>query len=98
MDRGFARVFYSSGAWRRCRALYSQKVGGLCEECLKKGLIVPGTEVHHKIHLTPENVNDPNVALNFDNLELLCGECHKNAHRKKKRYSVGSDGTLTISE
>lgn len=26
--------------------------------------------VHHKTHLTPENINDPEIALGEDNLEL----------------------------
>lgn len=33
--------FYSTWAWRNCRALYIKSVGGLCERCLAKGLINP---------------------------------------------------------
>lgn len=39
-----------------------------------------GSEVHHKIYLTPENINDPKVTLNPENLELLCRSCHQNEH------------------
>ncbi len=77
----FARTFYKSGAWTKCRQAYKTSVGGLCERCLAKGLIVPGVEVHHKIRLTPENIDDPAIALCFDNLELLCADCHQEEHR-----------------
>ena len=39
-----------------------------------------GTEVHHIIYLTPENVTDPEISLNQDNLLLLCNECHNKKH------------------
>ena len=80
----FAAVFYTTRAWRKCRAAYAQSKGGLCERCWSKGLIVPGKEVHHKIRLTPYNLNDPNIALNWENLELLCDDCHKEEHSKTR--------------
>lgn len=52
-------------------------IGERCEKC---GAI--GTEVHHIIHLTPENVTDPSISLNQDNLLLLCNECHNNIHSR----------------
>ena len=78
---GFSRDFYNSAAWQRCRDSYKNSKGGLCERCWSKGLIVPGDEVHHKIKLTPENITDLDVALNWDNLELLCKNCHMEEHR-----------------
>ena len=33
-------------------------------------------EVHHKIELTPNNISDPTIALNPDNLVSLCHDCH----------------------
>ncbi|MCI1244599.1 MAG: HNH endonuclease [Bacilli bacterium] len=39
-----------------------------------------GTEVHHKVHLTPENVGDPEISINQENLMLLCNECHNKVH------------------
>lgn len=98
--REFAKTFYSSKAWQRCRAAYAESKGNLCERCLAKGLIVPGEIVHHKIHLTEKNVSDPMVALNWDNLALLCRECHAQEHgeetygKKQKRYIVGDNGEV----
>lgn len=77
---GFARRFYSSQAWRKCAEAYKREAGGLCERCLKRGLYVAGVEVHHKTHLTPENLSNPAIALNWDNLELLCKDCHIEEH------------------
>ena len=60
---------------------------GLCERCLAKGIIKQGDHVHHKIELTPENMNDPSVAYNFDNLELLCFDCHQKEHDSLNEYN-----------
>lgn len=101
MDHGqeprFARQFYMSRSWIKCRKAYAQSKGHLCERCWSKGLIVPGKEVHHKIRLTPENINDPSIALNWDNLELLCKDCHDEEREKKnvvRRWRCGPDGRL----
>ncbi len=93
----WARPFYFSYAWIRCRRDYARSVGGLCERCLARGLYTPGEEVHHKIKLTPETVTDPAVALNWDNLELLCKDCHMDEHRQsKRRWKIGKEGDLEI--
>ena len=77
----FAHNFYKSGAWMKTAKAYRRSVGNLCERCLANGLIVPGDEVHHKIRLTPENLSDYSISLNWDNLELLCKDCHLKEHR-----------------
>ncbi len=46
--------------------------GGLCQVCRKN----PGYIVHHKITLTADNINDPDVSLSFENLEYVCKSCH----------------------
>ena len=96
--KGFADAFYTSPAWKRCARSYRNSVGGLCEECKKHGLIVPADEVHHKIKLTPENINRPEIALNWSNLVALCKDCHLKIHRKKKRWSVDENGVVTLRD
>lgn len=91
----FADTFYASHEWRRCRQAYLRSVGGLCERCAKKGLIVAADHVHHKVKLTPENISDPNVTYNWDNLEALCTECHREEHCRK-RWFCGADGSVRI--
>ena len=71
MKERFAYRFYISDEWRRCRAAYLAKEP-LCERCGK-----PATQVHHKERLTPDNIHDPSVSLNPDNLEALCMDCHQ---------------------
>ena len=90
----FAKAFYSGDAWKHCREAYRKSKGGLCESCKRKGLIVAGEIVHHKIHLTPENINDPNVTLNWDNLELVCRDCHAEIHGDKRRYKIDAVGRV----
>ena len=91
----YAKSFYLSQAWIRCRNAYYKKAQGLCERCLAKGMYVPGAIVHHRVHLTPDNINDYDISLNEDNLELLCRNCHAEEHqRKKRRYKVLEDGKI----
>lgn len=74
-----------------------KSVGGLCEKCLKEGRYEPGEIVHHKIHLTPQNINDPSISLNWDNLELLCRLHHGDEHSKRvRRYKVDALGHVHI--
>ena len=80
MAQDWAKPFYNSKKWIKCRELYKQEKNGLCERCLKRGIYNPGEEVHHKIWLTPQNINDPEITLSFNNLELLCASCHTYEH------------------
>ena len=81
----FAEAFYKSKAWQDCRAAYLEHVGGLCECCLAAGRYTAAEIVHHKIPLTPENINAAKVTLNWDNLEAVCRECHAMRHGGKQR-------------
>ena len=76
--------FYTTRAWRKCREAFLKEKGGLCEICLSKGLIEPAVHVHHKKPITPENLSDPSITLNHDNLMALCEECHAEQHRTKR--------------
>ena len=96
MAKDYARSFYSSEAWNKTREAYRKSAGGLCERCLAKGIYTPGEIVHHKQPLTAENINDSAVTLGWSNLELVCRECHAEAHgKRKKRYEVDALGRVT---
>ncbi len=71
MAREFSKAFYNSKAWIKCKNAYIKSVFHLCERCKKPGYIV-----HHKEELSPDNINNPNITLNWDNLEYLCLDCH----------------------
>ncbi len=96
-----AKKFYSSGTWKRTRELYAESVEGLCERCRSTGLYRPGKIVHHKIYLDDAKLQDPKIALSFENLELLCQECHNKEHMRKipkRRYSFDAAGNIINQE
>lgn len=103
MHEQFANHFYGSAVWKYCRKEFAKSKGMVCERCLKRGLIVAGSkerplEVHHKVPLTPENINDPNVTLNWENLELLCKDCHEEERqRTARRWKVDESGRVRAS-
>ena len=83
--------FYKSKEWKQCRDSYAKMQRHLCEKCLKQGKYSPGIFVHHVIPLDKFNVYNPEISLNFENLELLCYKCHAEEHSESKkgiRYEV----------
>lgn len=90
------RAFYHSKAWKRCRSEYISKVGGICERCYAKGIVRPGYIVHHKEYVSLNNICDPNILLNHDNLEYLCFDCHQHEHfPRQRRFMVDEFGNVT---
>ena len=95
----YAESFYKSKAWQKCRADFFKYKKGLCEKCLEKGIITPGEIVHHKIPIDRKNINDPNITLSFNNLQLLCRECHAQAHGSApKRVYIDECGRVIPNE
>ncbi len=87
--------FYKTPEWKSAREACLKKAGGLCEECLKKGLITPATIVHHRVHMNAKTITDPKLRSGLDNLEALCVNCHAAAHSTRlssRRYSVDAMG------
>lgn len=87
-------AFYSTVAWKNLREYILKERGGLCEECLKRGVYKAATLVHHIKPVTAQNVHDTNITLNPDNLMALCTDCHAEIH-STKRYKVDSNGKVT---
>lgn len=81
MAKEWAKAFYNSKAWQRCRKSYIVKVYGLCEWCGEPGYIVDHIE-----ELTPNNINDPDITLNHDNLQYLCLDDHNK--KTFQKYNV----------
>ena len=94
MAREFAETFYNSPAWKRTRMAYAASVGGLCERCKARGIIRAGDTVHHKTHISQANINDPTITLDWNNLQLLCRDCHAAVHKLDKRYRVDDLGRV----
>jgi len=85
---------YHTSAWRKLRQSYYHSQYGVCERCA-----APGDIVHHKVHITKENVNDPFITLNEANLELLCHDCHNREHKTthfpvRKGFGFDANGNL----
>ena len=88
MAKEWAKRFYNSKAWKNCRESYIQERimidGGLCSVCHER----PGYIVHHKIALTPTNINNPEISLKHDNLSYECKVCHD----EHEGHGVGRKG------
>lgn len=76
--KDYAKGFYTSKAWRDTQRAYMLSKNYVCERCGR-----PAGIVHHKTYITPGNIHDPEITLNFDNLEALCPTCHQNEHFKQ---------------
>ncbi len=62
--------------WQRVRERYVS-THPFCEECLKKGVLVPVEEVHHKKPLSEGGTHQ------MSNLVSLCKSCHAREHAKR---------------
>lgn len=92
----WAEAFYKSDTWRETSKQYIASVGGMCERCSTDIDPIPAKICHHRIYLTPRNVNDFDIALCWDNLEALCQTCHNREHNggKERRYAFDEDGNV----
>ena len=79
----YATSFYKGKAWQKVSRLYMTGQNYVCERCGGVGYIC-----HHKTYLTPENINDPAIALNPDNLECLCQACHNKEHHGQESRAI----------
>ena len=86
MAEPWADKFYKSKRWQKCRKGYVEIMNGICEVC---GDI--GSEVHHVIELTRENVSDPMIALNYENFQLLCHSCHDKTKKNRLGAPIRED-------
>lgn len=91
MSRNTDIIFYQSKAWKQVRKNIWLKQSCLCAKCHRPVYVDKISEwipkekrlkgiVHHKIHLDFNNVYDDSIALNEDNLEGLCIDCHNKEH------------------
>ena len=84
MALDYSQKFYNSKAWRECAKMVRETHHYICQECNNYG-----NQVHHIKEITPDNITDPNITLNKDNLQLLCEECHNSKRRTHKDIEDG---------
>ena len=96
----FSEKFYKSKAWQDCRIGYLSSVGGLCELCLKEGIYTPADIVHHKVYINPTNIDNPDITLNWKNLQAVCITHHNQIHNRtvQRRYTVDEFGHVIFNE
>ena len=92
----WAEWFYNSQSWEACRDGFLASKGWLCERCSTQDNPIPAKIAHHKIYLTRNNINDPWITLNWNNLEALCQDCHNREHHRKggARYKFDAEGNV----
>ena len=71
--------FYASRQWQDLRNQRWYDADGLCEMCKKKGIIREGIDVHHLVEIS----KDWSKRLDYDNLVLLCKDCHNEIHNRQ---------------
>lgn len=72
--------FYSSAAWLTFSSMIRASRFSICELCGAPD----AREVHHLVHIKRDNIADPAVTLNADNVMLLCRHCHYAIHERGK--------------
>lgn len=70
--------FYNSSAWKMLASRYTQDKQYKCESCGKIA-----TQVHHKEAIQTDE--GWKRRLDYNNLELLCTDCHNQRHNRFKR-------------
>ena len=68
-------AFYHSRQWQQLSKVFLMSKNYICERCGG-----PASIAHHKKHLNAANFKNPEIALNPENLEALCIDCHNREH------------------
>lgn len=76
--------FYKSKVWERTRRLVMQRDNYECQECARNGRVTtfahkPDKHKVLEIHHIESLKDNPEKALEMDNLETLCIKCHNKA-------------------
>ena len=89
MSKEYAKGFYHSKEWVKCRRGYLGSKYYVCERCGR-----PATIVHHKKFINTSNIDNPEITLSWDNLEALCIDCHNKIHNRNKNYAITTKETM----
>ena len=79
--------FYRSKAWEKLIAtLKLERLDAdgniICAYCGRPIVRKYDCIAHHRIELTDDNVNDPTISLNPDNIDLIHFKCHNQIHQR----------------
>ena len=75
---------YNSREWKELRIAKLRSTNGLCEECMKEGIVTSARCVHHVVPIETARTKDEMKRLAFDinNLRALCFACHARIHKE----------------
>ena len=75
---------YNSREWKELRIAKLRSTKGLCEECMKQGVVTSARCVHHIVPIETARTKDEMKRLAFDvnNLRALCFACHARIHKE----------------
>jgi len=93
MAQDFSRQLYVSKAWRDLRFNLIVERGPVCQQCGKVMLDISKLIAHHRIALSPANINNLDVVLNKNNIHLICFLCHNAVH---KRYGYNQHNVYIV--
>lgn len=80
MSTGRLSEFYRSASWKHFSESIRRSRHYICNRCGQ-----PANVVHHIHELNERNVSDPDIALNPENMELLCRQCHEKHHDRAQK-------------
>ncbi|MEK5524131.1 HNH endonuclease [Heyndrickxia sp. FSL W8-0423] len=92
------RKFYDGKAWKQLREEVKQRDHYECQECKRQGRVTIDTNEYSesakrkKIQLVVDHIKEledhPELALDMENLETLCVNCHNKKHGRYVDYSL----------
>lgn len=90
------RKFYDSGNWKQLRKQVKKRDNYECQECKRNGRVQIDTNDYSekakrkKIMLVVDHIKEledyPELALDIDNLETLCVNCHNKKHGRVFKF------------
>lgn len=81
-DKNYQRLL-NSKRWQEVKRIVWQRTNGLCEECMKHGIVRAGVDCHHIVPVETATSPQEMERLCFDvnNVRLLCIACHSAIHK-----------------
>ena len=77
---------YQSREWKELRIAKLRSTNGLCEECLKQGIVTSARCVHHVVPIetarTKEEMKRLAIDCGLQGLKSLCFACHARIHKE----------------
>ena len=77
---------YNSREWKELRIAKLRSTNGLCEECLKQGIVTRARCVHHVVPIETARTKDEMrrlaIECGLQGLKALCFACHARIHKE----------------